>query len=138
MTDKRMLIVPTELANTIDENRGDLSQAEFISFLIQNAFEEKVKEPGYATKTEIKTLEEEFKKFSQTHSKKYATQEEMEAFETDMKKLFKNFVDFFIGYGLELGKQTPLSELAELTGKLDDLENDLPPDGGKDVKIKYK
>ena len=136
MTDKRMLIVPAELAKVIDENRGDLSQAEFISFLIQNAFEEKAKEPGYASKEEIKALEEEFKKFSQAHSKKYATQEEMEAFETDMKKLFKNFVDFFIGYGLELGKQSPLSELAELTSKLDDL--DLPPGGGKDVKIKYK
>ena len=138
MTEKRMLIVPAELLKRIDDNRGDLSQAEFISFLIQNALEEKTKEPGYATKEEIKTLEEEFKKLSQAHSKKYATQEELATFEQDMKKLFKNFVDFFIGYGLELGKQTPLSELEELTGKLGELESDLPPGGGKEVKIKYK
>jgi len=138
MTDKRMLIVPAELIKRIEENRGDLSQSEFISFLIQNALEEKVKEPGYATKEEIKTLEDELKAFAQAHSKKYATQEELAAFETDMKKLFKNFVDFFIGYGLELGKKTPLSELEELTSKLDEFDSDLPPGGGKEVKIKYK
>ena len=138
MTEKRMLIVPAELAKSIDDNRGDLSQADFISFLIQNALEEKTREPGYATKEEFKALEEELKKLSQAQSKKFATQEELAAFEQDMKKLFKNFVDFFIGYGLELGKQTPLADLEELTGSLGDLEADLPPGGGKEVKIKYK
>ena len=34
MSEKRMLIMPAELVRKIDENRGDMSQAEFISFLI--------------------------------------------------------------------------------------------------------
>jgi hypothetical protein len=131
MTEKRMLIIPSELVKKIDENRGDLSQAEFIHFLIQNALEERTKEPCYATKGELK-------EFSQTHSKKYVTQEELAVFEQDLKKLFKQFIDFFISYGLELGKQAPLSELEEFTSKLGELESDLPPGGGKEVKIKYK
>jgi hypothetical protein len=50
----------------------------------------------------------------------------------------KKFIDFFISYELELGKQTPLLELEELTNKLSELESDLPPGGGKEVKIRYK
>jgi hypothetical protein len=138
MTEKRMLIIPSELVKKIDENRGDLSQAEFIHFLIQNTLEEKTKESSYATKEELKAFEEELNKFSQAHSKKYATQEEFAAFEQDLKTLFKKFIDFFIGYELELGKQTPLSELEKLTSKLSEFESDLPPGGGKEVKIKYK
>ena len=131
MTEKRMLIIPSELVKKIDENRGDLSQAEFIHCLIQNTLEERIKEPSCATKGELE-------EFSQTHSKKYVTQEELAAFEQDLKKLFKQFIDFFISYGLELGKQVPLSELEEFTGKLGELESNLPPGGGKEVKIKYK
>jgi hypothetical protein len=131
MTDKRMLIIPSELVKKIDENRGDLSQAEFIHFLIQNALEERIKESSYATKGELK-------EFSQTHSEKYVTQEELAVFEQDLKKLFKQFIDFFISYGLELGKQVPSSELEEFTDKLGELESDLPSGGGKEVKIKYK
>ncbi len=138
MTEKRMLIIPSELVKKIDENRGDLSQAEFTHFLIQNALGENTKEPDYATKEELKALEEKLNGFSQTYSKKYATQEEFAAFGQDLKKLLKNFIDFFISYELELGKQTPLSELEELTNKLSELESDLPTGGGKEVKIRYK
>ena len=138
MTEKRMLIIPSELVKKIDENRSDLSQAEFIHFLIHNALEENTKEPSYATKEDLKALEEKLNKFSQIHSKKYVTQEELDVFEQDLKKLIKQFIDFFISYGLELGKQVPLSELEEFTGKLGELESNLPPGGGKEVKIKYK
>ena len=37
MAEKRMLVVPAELVKKIDENRGGLSQAEFLSFLIDNS-----------------------------------------------------------------------------------------------------
>jgi len=36
MGEKRMLIVPAELIKKIDDNRGDMSQAEFIDFLIDS------------------------------------------------------------------------------------------------------
>ena len=104
MAGKRMLIVPTELIKKIDENRGDMSQAEFIDFLIDSQLKEDNKE------------------------QKYVTKEEIRSFEQDMKNLFKSFLDFFIGYGLELGKKSPKTEFEELTSKLQGLEKDLESD----------
>ena len=115
MAEKRMLIVPAELVKKIDDNRGDMTQAEFIDFLI-----------GSQLKEETKTQQ-------------YATREEVRSFEQDMKKLLKNFLDFFVSYGLELGKQSPETELAELTSKLQGLEKDLDSDSEKGkATIKWK
>jgi hypothetical protein len=118
MSDKRMLIVPAELIRQIDDNRGDLSQAEFINFLIENQ------------------LKEEPKKEKTQH---YVTKEEFSAFEQDIKKLLRSSLDFFVGYGLELGKKPAKSEFEELSSKLHELENDLSSEGaGKEVKLKWK
>ncbi len=118
MGEKRMLIVPTELVKKIDDNRGDMSQAEFIDFLIDSQLKQKTKE--YA-------------------EKEYATKEEMCSLEQDIKKLLKSFLDFFISYGLELGKQSPKTEFEELTSRLQELENDLGSESeGKEAKIKWK
>jgi hypothetical protein len=38
MSDKRMLILAEEIVRKINENRGDLSQGEFIEFLIESQF----------------------------------------------------------------------------------------------------
>jgi len=113
--ERRMLIVPAELIKKIDDNRGDMTQAEFIDFLIDGQLKEEIKE------------------------QKYATKEEIRSFEQDMKKLLKNFLDFFVSYGLELGKESPKTEFEELTSKLQVLENDLASEdkGGK-ATIKWK
>ena len=56
-----------------------------------------------------------------------------------MKKLLKNFLDFFVGYGFELGEQSPKSEFEELTSKLQGLQNDLGSDSEKGkATIKWK
>ena len=102
MSEKRMLIIPVELLKKIDENRGDMSQAGFIEFLISSYFGEKVE------KEESNTS--------------YATREELRSFEQYIKKLMKNFLDFFVTYGLELGKPSLSQELEELTSKLQGLE----------------
>ena len=115
MAEKRMLIVPAELVKKIDDNRGDMTQAEFIDFLIDGQLKEEIKE------------------------QKYATKEEIRSFEQDMKKLLKNFLDFFVSYGLELGKESPKTEFEELTSKLQELEGDLGSEGkGKEATIKWK
>ncbi len=119
MPEKRMVIVPAELARKIDENRGDLSQADFIEFLIDSRIKE---EP--AEKKEVTV---------------YATKEELRSFEQDIKKLLKGFLDFFVAYGLELGKTTVSPEFEELTSKLQGLEKDLGSDQeGKRATIKWK
>jgi len=115
MGEKRMLIMPAELIKKIDDNRGDMSQAEFVDFLIDSQLKEEVKEQQYATK------------------------EEVHSFEQDIKKLLRSFLDFFVSYGLELGKQSPKTEFEELSSKLQELENHLAPEGkGKEAKIKWK
>ena len=115
MPEKRMLIVPAELIRKIDENCGDMGQAEFIEFLIDSQLKEEPKGQRYATKEEIRSLE------------------------LDMKKLIKSFVDFFVSYGLELGKHPTNSEFEELSNKLQGLEEDLASENSKgEAKIKWK
>lgn len=115
MGEKRMLIVPAELIKKIDDNRGDMSQAEFIDFLIDSQLKE------------------------ESEKQQYATKEEVRSFEQDMKKLLRSFLDFFVSYGLELGKQSPKTEFEELSSRLQELKNDLDSEGkGKEAKIKWK
>ena len=130
MPDNKMLIVPAELIKKINDNRGDLSQADFINFLIDERLGNKEKGPGEASREEIETLKKEIKK--------YASKEELQVFQEDTKKLIKSFLDFFIGYGLELNKAP--DDLKELTKKLDMLDSGGPSEsgGGREVKIKWK
>jgi len=118
MVDKRMLIVPAELVRKIDENRGDMSQAEFIDFLINSQLQE----------TREKAKEQQ-----------YVTKEELRVFEDDVKNLLRRSLDFFVSYGLELGKHAPKTEFEELTSRLHELENDLASEDEKrEAKIKWK
>ena len=122
MSDKRMLILPAEVVQKIDDNRGDISQAEFISLLIDNQLKEKEKDH------------------------KYATKEEVQVFQEDIKRLLRQFLDFYVSYGLEMGKSAATSgqagDFEELTSKLKGLQNDIGPEAeqprsGK-ATIKYK
>jgi len=118
MAEKRMLIVPAELVKKINDNRGDMSQAEFIEFLIDSQLNQKTKERD---------------------EKQYATKEELHSLEQDIKKLLRTFLDFFVSYGLEMGKQSPKTEFEELSSRLQQLENELDSEGkGKEAKIKWK
>ena len=125
MSGKRMLILPAETVGKIDENRGDMNQAEFIDFLIDSQLKEEsgeIKGPGKA--------------------ESYVTKEELRSIEQDIKKLLRSFIDFFVNYGLEIGKQSPRTEFEELIGKLQGLEKDLNSDNDNDnekkATIKWK
>lgn len=97
MAEKRMLIIDAEVARKIDENRGDLSYSEFLNFLLDSQLKEEVKNENYVTK-------EEFHQFAQ-----------------GMKELLRNFLEFFLSYGLELGKQPQDKTFQELSQKLQSL-----------------
>ena len=116
MAGKRMLIVSARLIKKSCDNRGKMSQGEFIDFLIESQLKEET-----------------------TTEKKYVTKEEIRAFEQDMKRLFKSFLDFFVGYGLEMGKQSPRVEFEELASKLKELDGNTDSGGsGKEATIKWK
>lgn len=99
MSEKRMLIVDAELVRRIDENRGDLGRSEFINFLIDSELKEK----------------EEGKKQGGV------TREEFHQFQEGTKELLRSFLEFFISYGLELGRRPDDSEFEHLTRKLQTL-----------------
>ncbi|MFC2040854.1 hypothetical protein ACFLTY_00830 [Chloroflexota bacterium] len=97
MADKRMLIVDAEVANRVDENRGDMSRSDFLNFLIDSQLKEDSGNHSYDDKVD----REEFNQFAQ-----------------GIKELLRNFLDFFLSYGLELGKQPQDKGFEELTQKL--------------------
>ena len=94
MSEKRMLIVDTEVVRKIDENRGDMNRSDFINFLINSCLKEDSEKQNYITK-------EEFNQFQQ-----------------GTRELLRNFLEFFISYGLELGKQPKDKTFEELSQKL--------------------
>ena len=94
MPEKRMLIVDTEVARKVDENRGDMNRSDFINFLIDTHLKEDSEKQNYITK-------EEFNQFQQ-----------------GTRELLRNFLEFFISYGLELGKQPKDKTFDELSQKL--------------------
>ena len=94
MADKRMLIVDAEVARRVDENRGDMSCSEFLNFLIDSQLKE------------------------ETGNQNYVSKEEFHQLERSLKELLRNFLEFFISYGLELGKQPQDETFGELSQKL--------------------
>ena len=100
MSEKGIIIVPAALVKKIDDNRGDMSQASLIEFLIDSQLKHESEE-GYATK------------------------EEIQSYEQDIKKLLGSFFDFFVSYELELDKQSPQTEFEELISKLEGLGKEL-------------
>ena len=94
MSEKRMLIVDAELVKKIDDNRGDLSRSEFIDFLIDNQLKEESKRHDGVSR------------------------EEFHQFQEGTKELLRSFLEFFISYGLELGKQPNDKEFEQLGQKL--------------------
>ena len=101
MSEKKMLIVDAELVKKIDDNRGDLGRSEFLNFLIDS---------------ELKEKDESKKQGS-------VTREEFHQFQEGTKELLRNFLEFFISYGLELGKQPSDNEFEQLTRKLQSLDS---------------
>jgi len=94
MPDKRMLIVDAEVVRKVDENRGDMNRADFLNFLIDSCLKEDSEEQNYITK-------EDFIQFQQ-----------------GTRELLRNFLEFFVSYGLELGKQPTDKTFEELSQKL--------------------
>ena len=103
MSEKRMLIVDEEVISKIDENRGDMSRSEFISFIINSQLSQ-----NGASGPEIKNLD-------------YVNREEFQEFAQGMRDLLRRFLDFFISYGMELGEEPKDNTFNELVQKLQTL-----------------
>jgi len=96
MPEKRMLIIDSDVIRKMDENRGDMSISDFISFLIDSQLKQDVN----------------------GRNNDHITKEEFHQFEQGIRELLRNFLEFFLSYGLELGKQPTDRELEKLSQKL--------------------
>jgi len=99
VAEKRMLVVDAEVVRKVDDNRGDMSRSEFLDFLIDSQLKEDTGNQNYVSKEEFYQLEQ------------------------GIKELLRNFLEFFISYGLELGKQPQDKTFQELSQKLQALGN---------------
>jgi len=90
-----MLIVDAEVTRKIEENRGDLNRSEFLNFLIDRQLTE-----------------------DSGNQNNYVNKEDFDQFEQGIKELLRNFLEFFISYGLELGKQPQDKTFDTLVQKL--------------------
>ena len=96
MSEKRLLALDAEVVKKIDENRGDMSISEFISFLIDS----------------------QLKQSDSAQPNNHVTKEEFRQFEQGIRELLRNFLEFFLSYGMELGKQPSDKSLDALAQKL--------------------
>ncbi|MFC1984065.1 hypothetical protein ACFLVO_03535 [Chloroflexota bacterium] len=94
MPDKRMLIVDAEVVRKIDENRGEMNRTDFLNFLIDSCLKE------------------------DSEKQDYITTEDFNQFQQGTRELLRNFLEFFVSYGLELGKQPTDKTFEELSQKL--------------------
>ena len=104
MAEKRMFIISAEVARKMDESRGEMSRSEFIDFLIEGQLQE----------------DKESKPDTVNHD--YVTKEELYKSQQGIKELLRSFLEFFLSYGLEVGKHSD-KNFNELSQKLQALVN---------------
>jgi hypothetical protein len=102
MPEKRMFIVDAEVARKVDESRGEMSRSEFINFLIEGQLKEDEEDIG---------------------KQNYVTKKEFYQSQQGMKELLRSFLEFFLSYGLEVGKQPADKNFNELSQKLQALSS---------------
>lgn len=108
--------MPAEVVRKIDENRGDMSQAVFIEFLIESHLVKGKPEDGH-----------------------YVTREEFGNFQQGMRDLFRSLLDLFVSVGIELGPDSAAAGLKELDRSLAGLESESGSDADERiVRIKWK
>ena len=116
MSEQRMLVMPAGLVKKIDDNRGDMSQAEFINFLIDNQVKQVSKDERYVLRDVVREWEKGVKDLIRQISKeeRYVTADTLREFEQGIKELMRRFLDFVVSCGLELGKYPLSGDLKEL------------------------
>ena len=124
MSNNKIIVVSADLAQIIDDNRGDMDRVEFIEALIDNLLTDKNETKGNGKVD-------------------FATKTELLSFEQDMKQLLKSFLDFFMAYGMEFGENGQLLEVEKFTSKLQGLQKDLGIESsgnssGRKATIKWK
>lgn len=98
--DEAVLVVDGELVRKVDERRGDMSRPEFLNLLIDNQLQ-----PGSEAPID----------------NEYVSKEEFLQSIQRIRDLLRNFLEFFLSYGLDLVKLPQSENLQELSNKLEEI-----------------
>jgi len=90
-----IMVVKEDVVKQIDENRGEMNRTEFVNYLIQCQLKEC---------------------FNQ---QKYVTEEELQHFTRQIMELLHNFLQFFVSYGMALGRKQQKEDFQTLSQQLE-------------------
>ena len=90
-----IMVVKDDVVKQIDKNRGELNRTEFVNYLIQCQLDE------------------------QDNQEQYVKREDMDDFMRQIMELLHNFLQFFVSYGMSLGKSQQNEELETLNQQLE-------------------
>jgi hypothetical protein len=97
--DDLIMVVKEDVVKQIDEHRGEMNRTEFVNYLIQCQLKD------------------------QNSQKKIVSKEEFQSFTRQMTDTLHNFLQFFISYGMTLGKNQQDADVQDLNRQLENLLN---------------
>ena len=92
--DDLIMVVKQDVVKQIDQNRGEMNRTEFVNYLIQCQLKE-ISDP-----------------------KKYVSQEEFQLFAHQVTELLHDFLEFFVSYGMAMGRGQHEAEIESLSQQL--------------------
>ncbi len=95
-----VMVVKEDVIKQVDENRGEMNRSEFVNYLIQTQLRER--------EAEINGV----------------TREELGHFKQEMVALMNNFLQFFVAYGMAMGRPPKGQQFQDLTQQLDSFGQD--------------
>jgi hypothetical protein len=93
--DDLIMVVKEDIVKQIDENRGEMNRTEFVNYLIQCQMKEHL------------------------NQKICVTREEFQLFSRQMIELLHNFLQFFVSYGMAMGKGLQDTDIQALNQQLE-------------------
>ena len=90
-----IMVVKDDVVKQIDKNRGELNRTEFVNYLIQCQLDE------------------------QDNQEQYVKKEDMDDFMRQIMELLHNFLQFFVSYGMSLGKPQDNEDFQNLNQQLE-------------------
>ena len=93
--DDLIMVVKDDIVKQIDEHRGEMNRTEFVNYLIKCQLKE------------------------QLHQKNGVSVEEFQQFRRQMLELLHNFLEFFVSYGMSMGKGQHNEDIQALSQQLE-------------------
>ncbi len=100
--DDLIMVVKEDIVKQIDENRGEMNRTEFVNYLIQ---------------CQLKKEEN-----SGHNSQEYISKEQFQAFSRQMISVLHNFLQFFVSYGMAMGRGQADTDILSLSQQLESFE----------------